>query len=211
MNRNIIIVILAIIVVAGLGVIMFSQPSATDGKINTQINFLSENTLKNGQQVQFELKDVQGNIIAGQNLTITYDDGSGNPQTFNVVSDASGKAFLNISSQNAGNYNVTVTYAGNDQYAPCTAMQTITVVEETSDSAASSDTGSSANTATNTSGTSSSSSSNSSSSNLHYDSQYNFYYDDSGIIRGGQNDGYSADYIRSTYDEMNAQGSSDEQ
>ena len=33
-----------------------------------------------------------------------------------------------------------------------------------------------------------------------HDSQYNFYYDDNGIVRGGQNDGYSADYIRDIYE-----------
>ena len=45
--------------------------------------------------------------------------------------------------------------------------------------------------------------SSSSSAQLYYDSQYNFYYDQNGIIRGGQNNGYSADYIRDIYESGN--------
>jgi len=70
MNRNIIIAILAIIIIAVAGGIAFAQTSAAaDGnKQNTQINFLSNSHLKNGEMVQFELKDSQGKAIADQRL-----------------------------------------------------------------------------------------------------------------------------------------------
>ena len=92
MNKNIIIAILIIIIIAVVGAFVFSQQQhAPDGKINTQINFLSQTTLKNGDQVQFELKDAQGAVIAGQTVTISYDDGSGNVQNYTVNTDQNGK------------------------------------------------------------------------------------------------------------------------
>lgn len=48
MNKNIIIAILIVVVIAVVGAFVFSQHQATDDKINTQINFLSETTLQNG-------------------------------------------------------------------------------------------------------------------------------------------------------------------
>lgn len=53
MNRNILIALLIIVVLAVVGAFMFLHPQTTDGKLNTQINFVSGSTLKNGDQVQF--------------------------------------------------------------------------------------------------------------------------------------------------------------
>ena len=198
MNKNIIIAILAIIVIASAGFMLLSH---SDGKTNTEINFLSGTSLYNGDQVQFELKDAQGTALAGQEVTIAYDDGTGSIQNYNIYTDSNGKGYLTINGEAAGNYDVTVTYNGTDQYNGCSAKQTITVNEGTSQEAAPApaETNSSANTVLYNNATSSSQS-NSTGSNLHYDSQYNFYYDDQGIIRGGQNDGASADYIRGIYE-----------
>lgn len=203
MDKNILIAIVLIIVVACVGVFAILQHSATDEKLNTQINFLSQTTLQNGNQVQFELKDVQGTVIAGQNVTISYDDGSGNIQTYNIITDANGKGYLTISGEDAGSYNVTVTYNGNNQYNGSTAKQTITIEDGTSDGSDSTDSDSTANTVLYNSNSNSSSNSSSSESQLHYDSKYNVYYDDDGIIRGGQNDGYSVEYIIDSYENGN--------
>ena len=201
MNKNIIIAILAIIVIASAGFMLLSH---SDGKANTEINFLSGTSLYNGDQVQFELKDAQGTALAGQEVTIAYDDGTGSIQNYNIYTDSNGKGYLTINGEAAGNYDFTVTYNGTDQYNGCSAKQTITVNEGTSQEAAPApaETNSSANTVLYNNATSSSQG-NSTGSNLHYDSQYNFYYDDQGIIRGGQNDGASADYIRGIYESGN--------
>lgn len=73
MNRNIIIAILAIIIIAVAGGVAFAQTSAAAdaNKQNTQINFLTNSHLKNGDIVQFELKDAQGKAIADQRINIT--------------------------------------------------------------------------------------------------------------------------------------------
>ena len=204
MNKNIIIAILIIIIIAVVGVFVFSQQHhAPDGKINTQINFLSQTTLKNGDQVQFELKDAQGAVIAGQTVTISYDDGSGNVQNYTVNTDQNGKGYLTISGENAGKYTVTVSFAGNSKYNACTAKQTITIEDGTSDAKETVSENSTANTVmyNNNTGSSSSSSAESSgsSSQSYYDADLNVYYDSNGKVIGGQDPGASIYELRERY------------
>ncbi|MBE6499579.1 MAG: type IV pilin [Methanobrevibacter thaueri] len=71
MNKNIIIVALIIIIIAIVSIFVFNLGNT--GKMNTQINFLSESTLQNGNQIQIELKDAQGNPIANEVINFTYD------------------------------------------------------------------------------------------------------------------------------------------
>ena len=174
MNRNIIIAILAIIIIAAAGGIAFAQTSAAvDGnKQNTQINFLSNSHLKNGEMVQFELKDSQGKAIADQRINITFED-NGQKQNFSIKTDNNGKGGLVLNNEAAGDHEVTVTYGGNDKGN--STASTVKYNEKT---------------------TSSNSSSGSSLSegpgpNLYYDEEFNVWYDDNGIIRGGQSDGKS--------------------
>ena len=204
MNKNIIIAILIIIIIAVVGVFVFSQQHhAPDGKINTQINFLSQTTLKNGDQVQFELKDAQGAVITGQTVTISYDDGSGNVQNYTVNTDQNGKGYLTISGENAGKYTVTVSFAGNSKYNACTAKQTITIEDGTSDAKETVSENSTANTImyNNNNGSSSSSSADSSgsSSQSYYDADLNVYYDSNGKVIGGQDPGASIYELRERY------------
>lgn len=203
MNKNIIIAILIIIIIAVVGAFVFSQQQhAPDGKINTQINFLSQTTLKNGDQVQFELKDAQGAVIAGQNVTISYDDGSGNVQNYTVNTDQNGKGYLTISGEDAGKYTVTVSFAGNSKYNACTAKQTITIEDGTSDAEETVSQNSTANTVmyNNNSGSSSSSGNSSGSSGQsYYDADLNVYYDSNGKVIGGQDPGASIYELRERY------------
>ena len=203
MNKNIIIAILIIIIIAVVGAFVFSQQQhAPDGKINTPINFLSQTTLKNGDQVQFELKDAQGAVIAGQTVTISYDDGSGNVQNYTVNTDQNGKGYLTISGEDAGKYTVTVSFAGNSKYNACTAKQTITIEDGTSDAEETVSENSTANTVmyNNNSGSSSSSGNSSgSSSQSYYDANLNVYYDSNGKVIGGQDPGASIYELRERY------------
>ncbi|WP_292888879.1 Ig-like domain-containing protein [Methanobrevibacter sp. UBA212] len=203
MNKNIIIAILIIIIIAVVGAFVFSQHHhAPDGKINTQINFLSQTTLKNGDQVQFELKDAQGAVIAGQTVTISYDDGSGNVQNYTINTDQNGKGYLTISGENAGKYTVTVSFDGNSKYNACTAKQTITIEDGTSDAKETVSENSTANTVMyNNNGSSSSSSAESSgsSSQSYYDADLNVYYDSNGKVIGGQDSGASIYELRERY------------
>ena len=125
MNKNIIIAILVVIIIAAGAVLAFGQ----FGKTDTKINILSENTLQNGEQVQFELKDSQGNAIAGQNVSITY---NGN-EKYSIITDSDGKGYLLISGEDGGKYDILIEYKGNDKYNGCTADETITITEDIPD------------------------------------------------------------------------------
>lgn len=191
MNKNIIIAILIVIIIAVVAAFALSQPAQTqDGKLNTQINFLSKDTLKNGEQIEFELKDAQGKAIAGQQVNISYSD-KGNVQTYSIITDNNGKGYLAITGEDAGTYDVTINYGGNAQYNGCTAKKTITVEEGTATQTASQ---TPANSTTSTvkynNGTAQSSSSGQAkSSQSYYDADLNVYFDQNGKVIGGQSAG----------------------
>ena len=210
MNKNVIIVILIIIVLAVLGAIVFSQLNAST---DTQINFLSGNALNSGDNITFELKDVHGNVLPNQMLNITYkkDD---QIQTFSVVTDSEGKGYLTLVNEEDGVCEVTVNFEGADNYNPSNATQTITIGEATSETyeepsqepteSTSSDAQAQSSNSTESSTSSDSDSSNP--SNLNYDEELNVEYDDNGVIRGGQNDGQSYKELKDNPQQVDENG-----
>ena len=203
MNRNIIIAILVIIIIAVVGIFVFQPHTTTDGKLNTQINFLSESTIKNGDTIQFELKDATGAPVVGAPVTISYMH-DGQSENYSIITDNQGKGYLVISGEEAGNYDVTVDFAGNDKYNACSAKQTVTITaEETAEAAPAqqqqqTESNSTANTVKYHDTDSSQQSSDSSQSEdpnkqyvaqLYYDQDLDVYYDDFGTIHGGEYDG----------------------
>ena len=202
-TRSLIIIAIFVILVVIVGIFAFTLPqdNNTDGKLKTQINFLTEETLKNGQAIQFELKDEKGNALANQNITVIFEE-TGENQTYGISTDSEGKGALVLNNELPGTYNVYVSYNGSASYYGSMASQTITIeegVSQASDNAASSDSGNEIS-SNSSAGTALYNGNSNSTQNLHYDNQYNFYYDDNGVIRGGQSDGMSADYVRNSYE-----------
>ncbi|MBQ2613162.1 MAG: Ig-like domain-containing protein [Methanobrevibacter sp.] len=212
MNKNIIIAILIVIIIAIVAFFAFSQPATTDGKLNTQINFLSQDTLKNGEQIQFELKDAQGNVLAGQKVNISYSD-KGNVQNYSIYTDNAGKGYLTINGEAAGQYEVTVTYGGDAKYNGCSAKKTITVEEGTTTEAVTNTTANSTtstvayNNGTSSSQNSASSSSQATSSQSYYDADLNVYFDQNGKVIGGQNPGANIWELRNNHPQIDEDGS----
>ncbi|MBR4447780.1 Ig-like domain-containing protein [Methanobrevibacter sp.] len=202
MNKKIILAILAIIIIAILGLMVFSQTS--DSKLNTQINFLSDTDLQNGDQVEIELTDEQGNALPNEPVNFTIVE-NGVAQTYSVYTNNEGKAFLILNDENPGDYEITASFGGNDNLNPCTAKQTITIGEDTNtDAVSSSNVNSTTSSSTNNDGNSTSSQSQSSKS--YYDEELNEYYDENGIIIGGQNDGSSIDDVKNNPQEIDEEG-----
>lgn len=202
-TRNLIIIAILIVlaVIVGIFALTTLQDHGQNGKINTEIEFLGGDTFKSGETVEFILKDADSNAIIGENITILFEE-NGENQTYSIVTDNDGKGGLTLNNEMPGTYKIYVSYNGSTRFEGCAASKTITIEEgyyQPSDSD-SQESGSGEPIVTNSSaGTSLYNGNSTSSQNLHYDSQYNFYYDDNGIIRGGQNDGMSADYIREAY------------
>lgn len=122
MNKNIIIAILIIIIIAVGAFMLLGHPA---GKTATQINFLNKDNVQNGEQVKFELKDANGNPIAGATVNITFN----NNEKYTVTTDSSGMGYLAINGEDAGSYDVVADYGGSDKYDACTAKVTITVAD----------------------------------------------------------------------------------
>ena len=126
MNRNVIIAIIIVVIIAIVGAFALTQ-QGTSEKISTQINCINENaTFKNGDQIQFELKDANGKALAGEQLNITYSNDENQAHT--VVTDSSGKYSLILDNVPAGDNVVIVKYAGNDKYHDFELQKAITIV-----------------------------------------------------------------------------------
>jgi len=187
MNRNIIIALIIIFLIILAGIIAFSQFGT---KSDSQISFLSNASLKNGQTVEFQLTDTQGNAIANQNLTISFGT-NGTYEQYSVITDDSGKGALLLNNEDPGNYEITVNFAGNEQYNECKAGQNITIAAsetyEEGNLVPSEGSGDYS-----AEGTQTQESQGQASTTANYDSELNVYYDSNGKVIGGQNDG--ADY-----------------
>lgn len=199
MNRNIIIVLIVIVLIILGGLVAFSLNTA---KEDTQITFSGNTSLKNGDSVDFILKDAKGNALANQNVTILF-EGNGDVERYSIITDDQGRGSLVLNDEDSGNYTITVSFAENDKYNGCSATQKITLGEESqtaSDYSASSYDSSSYSTST------SSSSSSSSGSELTYDSELNVNYDSNGRVVGGQNDGASYEDIKNNHPQIGEDG-----
>ena len=185
--KNIILIILIVVVLAILGVFIFN--TATDnGKINTQINFISEDTLKNGQSIEIELKDNKGEAITGQNVTITYQE-DGKDQNYSLITDGTGKVYLTLSNEPGGEHEVKATYNGTARYNGCSAEKTITIEDS--------------NIAQNTQATLDNATAStvaynnvSNSTQNYYDGELNVYYDANGVIVNGDNAGSNIYFLK---------------
>ncbi len=199
MNKNIIIVLIVIFLIILGGLLVFSQNTA---KLDTQITFSGNISLKNGDSIDFVLKDAQGNVIANQNISILF-DGNGNVQKYSIITDSQGKGSLVLNNENSGNYTITVSFKGDEKYNGCSATQKITIGEEIHEN---SDYSTSSSNYNSSSQTTNDRSYSSSSSELNYDSDLNVNYDSNGKIVGGQNDGASYEYIKNNKPQISEDG-----
>lgn len=201
MNKNIIIAILIVIIIAiGAAVVLGNQHQSVS-KQTTQIDVLNKTGLQNGEQVQFQLKAANGTALSGQSINITF-----NNEKYTVTTDQNGKGYLTLQGEDSGTYNLTLDYAGNDKYEKCSVKTTITIEDGEADAPATeTEDAATANSGTNDSsgsgtGNSQASGTGNSSSSYHgfNGADEGIQVDDNGIIHapGTQYDGMSMeDYI----------------
>ena len=201
MNKKITLLILSIFIVA----VAVGAAVAAEAKTNTEIKMLSEKTLKNGDALQFQLKDAQGKAIASQKVNISF-EANGKLENYSVITDKDGKFYLVLKNEELGDHKVIVNYHGNDKYNPSKLEETIKIVEGESNTQKT-DANPTASTIRYDNTTTNNSTNGGSDEILYYDAQYNFYYNQWGIIVGGQNDGADAEEIATFYKEQEEKGS----
>ena len=194
MNKKITLVLLSIFIVA----------VAAEAKTNTQIKMLSEKTLKNGDDIEFQLKDAQGKAIASQKVNISF-EANGKYENYSVMTDKDGKFYLVLTNEELGDHKVVANYYGDNKYNPSKLEETIKIVEGSANTEKT-DVNSTASTIK-YEDTNASKTHNNTDEPLYYDAEYNFYYDQWGVIVGGQNDGADAADIVQFYRDQEAKGS----
>ena len=109
-------------------------PKTTVGKITVAKKptaFTAPNTsllvtaTKSGSDYKIVLKDNSGNVLAKQNVVITF-----NGKTSNAVTDANGAITYKLVAAKEGSYQLSLSFAGNDNYAASTATATVKVTKE---------------------------------------------------------------------------------
>lgn len=78
---------------------------------------LSEKTLKNGDDIEFQLKDAQGKAIASQKVNISF-EANGKYENYSVMTDKDGKFYLVLTNEELGDHKVVVNYYGDNKYNP---------------------------------------------------------------------------------------------
>ena len=162
-NNKIIIIVLIVVIAALLVGIVAMMPNMN--KQDTNLTFKSKTTLNEGDSLKIKLTDTNGTAIANQTVNITITDKDGSCDYHSVVTNENGTGKLKMD-KNAGEYNVTVSYGGNDKFNGCNATKKITIKEEVVEAEV----------------TSSSSSSSNGGNSISYDSELNVYYDSNGIV-----------------------------
>lgn len=99
---------IVVVLIIAVGAFMFIQSNAH----NTQVDVISNSTLKNGDNVQIVLKDEYRNVYPGEvvYIKILGDDGWGN--TYEVTTDNEGEASVTLATYDNGNYTIHTNYNG---------------------------------------------------------------------------------------------------
>lgn len=127
-NKNkLIIIALMVVIVALLAGILISMPSLS--KTEAQLEVIGNDTLVEGDNLQIKLTDANGVALANQTVKITFADKKNSTSDYSVVTNDEGVGELKLD-KNAGEYDVTVTYDGNDNYNGCDATKKITIEEK---------------------------------------------------------------------------------
>ena len=126
-NNKILIIALIVIIVALLVGLVAMMPNTN--KQDTKLTFKSNATLKEGGSLQMMLTDANGTAISNQTVNVTITDKDNSSDYHSVVTNAEGIGSLNID-KSAGEYEITVSYGGNEQYNGCNATKKITIEEK---------------------------------------------------------------------------------
>ena len=129
MDKNKIIILALIVVIAALlvGMAFTMMPNMT--KQDTKLKFKSNSTLTKGDSLKIKLTDANGTAIGNQTLNVTITDKDKSNSYYSVVTNEKGVGTLKLD-KSTGKYDVTITYGGNDKYNGCNATKKITIKEK---------------------------------------------------------------------------------
>ena len=125
MEKNkIIIIALIVVIVALLAGIFAVMPNFA--KADSQLEIMCNDTVDEGDTLQIRLTDANGTALINQTVNITVTDKDKNADYHSVVTDGEGIGELKLE-KDAGEYDISVNYNGNDAYKGCNATKNITI------------------------------------------------------------------------------------
>ena len=128
MDKNKIIIIALIAIIAALLVGMVAMMPNTN-KEDTKLTFKSNDTLTEGDSLKIMLTDVNGTTISNQTVNVTITDKDKSNSYYSVLTNENGIGTLKLD-KSAGEYEVTISYGGNDGFNGCNATKKVTIKEE---------------------------------------------------------------------------------
>lgn len=126
-NYKIIICVLVVIVIVLLVAVVAIIPH--ENKQNTNLIFVNGQEFNEGDSIQIKLADANGTVLGNQTVNVTITDGNKASYYYSVVTNDNGIGTLKLD-KGAGEYNVTISYSGNNGYNSCNATQKITIKEK---------------------------------------------------------------------------------
>lgn len=129
MEKNQIIILALIVIIAALLVGMVFTMMPNFSKQDSNLKFKGNSTLAKGDSLKIMLTDENGNVIAGQTVNVTITDKNKASDYHSVETNENGIGTIKVDKDD-GQYSVTVTYGGNDKYKGCNATKKITIKEE---------------------------------------------------------------------------------
>ena len=128
-NKNIVIILIVIIVILAAA-IGFMVVKPMHAKEPTKIKVTSNKTLNEGDNLSVKLTDLNKTPLSQENVNITIKDSKGKVvvnKTVKTNDKGNAKMDLNLKK---GKYDVTVTYAGNENYTGNNTKQELTIKEK---------------------------------------------------------------------------------
>ena len=125
MDKNKIIIIALIIVIAALLAGIFAvMPNLN--RQDTNLTLIGNSTITEGDSIEIQLTDANGNPLANQSINVTISDGNHESKYNPIITDENSTGILKLY-ESAGEYNLTISYGGNDNYKGCSIIQHITI------------------------------------------------------------------------------------
>ncbi len=128
MDKNkLIMCALIVIILAFLVGIFLSMPNFS--KADSKLEIIGNDTITEGSNIQIKLTDNNGTALINQTVKITFTNKDNSNSDYSVVTNEEGVGELKLD-KNAGEYDVTVIYNGNDNYMGCNATKKINIEKE---------------------------------------------------------------------------------
>ena len=129
-DKIIICVLVAIVIVLLVGLVAVIPH---ENKQNTNLTFVNAQELNEGDSIQIKLTDANGTALANQTVNITVTDKDRISDYHSVVTNEEGIGTLKLN-KSAGEYNITISYGGNDKYLNSSSTQQVTVKQTVTES-----------------------------------------------------------------------------